>query len=494
MADKNNSVYSMTLARPREIIELLLACTNRHIRPPSVQFHGPLTRISKAWFYSQLDSDLIKYLIGAEESDARIHPGTSTNSANYEELAKHQSNDDIVLELLHTKMKQLSQFWESVLTVEARLITSDTIRMLAPSCVIASFFVSLTAPSSENCYSELELTTRSLWLSLCSFFEKQDAEYFNTALDTMAPFVLPLKVPFSDDVIFDACLFVALRQLGGTITPYLKSLLSKSQAAGAVAAQAESVDIDMMVDEHESPTAFHELDLDICREDIPLLIYSNPALIARATIIHWLVLLELTEATSLVVSSSLADFLTTLKGPDLLVWRPAFQNLFSVNPEISRSDACRLVQHFGDNCLMAQDLMRTEAAPSMCVSLVTALLPLSYFDDSDELEKKMARLLEWFSTSLVRKAMGTPRTLRRVSALYHNIMMLPNLSSRGERRETYRQRLIELLSSSDLRVKYYFSGVLPSIFDQLPPDSHDEVFDQIFDGFPNYPDWIEGTA
>lgn len=492
VTERTMAGYSTTFARPHEIINLLLACTNRHLSPPSVQFHGPLTRISKAWFGSQLDSDLLKYLLGAESNVDMLQD--TSDSVSRDELEKPQANDNIILELLHAKMKQLVDLWESLSIEETRLITNDTVRMLATSCLIASCFITLIKPSPENCHSDLKQATAGLWLSLCSFFQRQDIEYFNAALDALAPLILPLKVPFSGDCVFDSCLFAALRELGGTLTPFLKLLLSKNPIGGSTTAQDGPMDIDMLDDDIGPSSTSHELDLDICREDTPLLVYSTSPLIARATTIHWLVLLELHEDVSLVVTSSLVDFLTTLKGADLLIWRPIFQHLFSVKPEISRTDACRLVQHFGDHCLMAQDLMRTEAAPSMCVSLVTALLPLSYFDDSDELERRMSRLLEWFSTSLVKKAMGTPRTMVRVSSLYHGIMILPSISPHDNRKGTYRRRLIDLLANSDLRVKFHFSKLLPSIFDQLPPDDHDEVFDQTFDGFPNYPDWLEGTA
>ncbi|KAI5288880.1 Serine/threonine-protein kinase tel1, partial [Ascosphaera aggregata] len=494
MTDKVHASHLSTFALPQEIVSLLLACTNRHITPPSSQLHGAVSRISRAWFQFQLNSDLLKYLFDTEVPVSNLPHPSYSERVDFEDLGNSRPHDGIVLELLHAKATQLSRFWESLLTEEARMVTDGVIHMLTSLCVISSLFVRLTDSSSSKCHRELQQITDSLWLELCSFFEKQDIKYFMAALEILAPLILPLKIPFPDNCIVNASLFLSLRDCGAKIKPFLESLLRTSFHTGPIISQTEAVDIDMMVDGPHHFNTPSDPDLGFLREDYPLLIYPDWKMVARATIIQWLVLLEMTEDNPLTITGSVVDLLTSLKGADVLIWRPVFLNFFDTSLSIARADACRLIEHFADNCLMVWSIQRSEAAPSVCIHLVTVILPLLSLDDSDDLEKASHDLLDWFSQSLVVKGQGTPRTLARITTLYHGIMALPSTLSSNELRRSYQRKLIEVLLEGDLKVKYHLSKLLPSAFDRIPPDTHDGFFDDIFEGFPLYSDWIEGTS
>ncbi|KAI5294593.1 Serine/threonine-protein kinase tel1, partial [Ascosphaera acerosa] len=490
LTDKATAAQLSAYAHPAAIVNLLLTCTGRPELPSEKRTRGPATQLLRAWLVTEEDAALRDYLVLTPTKDY------STTKSMPCSGSVSSATDSAVLELLQTKLKQAQRMWDAFAVDNVHLLTSEAVCMAVSLCVTASFFLHIPDISSATCQNLAIESAEALWSDITKLLEERDPSYFVRTLETLGPLLIAIK-PFSaTDSTATAAMHKTLKHLGNKISDLTRHMIGNAEDKTPSASQASATKFDAEDDPNHQNIALTltDSDLEQLRGDISAPVYPNLKTFARAVALQWLVVLTLPEPLASEAPSALVSLLCSLSGHDLLVWRPIFLGLAQAPSSMSRPDACRLLEHFGDSCLMAWDVQKSEAAHALCIHAVSFMLPMLALDDSDDLEAAANDLLTWFTNSLVENAQGTPRAMARVATLYHDILTKPTIEASPENAGPFKQNLYTMLRGCDLRVKYHICQFIPDLFARSNAQSHDRFFDDIFESFPNYFDWLEGTA
>ncbi|KAK2789529.1 Serine/threonine-protein kinase tel1 [Onygenales sp. PD_12] len=490
LTDRVHVMQIATFARPLDLLELLINCTGRPFRFPAVALPGPLCRISKSFLRLSQDRELIEYLLLLEQGEeSRKVPRKNKADVSAESSVKQHPNDQLILELLQTKIDSFGQIWMQLCSDKRQHVTAEIIQILVSLCLTSTIFTeSLPLPTSFRCQS-LQKCTDKLWTSLCDFFAKKEVEFLHACLDVLSPIVLPLKPSLQvEDAILRAI---------HKIAPELISVLDQHRGVeGDSSLPAdEPMDIDFQLSSQESRARDYDPTPKFDREDTPA--YGDQNSIRRATVSHLYILHHLSGAYKNLeapTNDNLISYITSLNDADILACRPNFANLLGSWPNISRSDACSLLEFFGEKCLQSYELERCEAALSTCIDLMTSFAILWTAHEEDDLFDSASDLYDWFVRVILKKRLGSSRVLVRISRLMKGVLRANPSFSRDDSQPSPRTSLFKILHDGDLTVKFHLAGIIPTIFDRFILKEHDAIFDDVLNSLPSDPDWIEGIA
>ncbi|EGE85810.2 phosphotidylinositol kinase Tel1 [Blastomyces dermatitidis ATCC 18188] len=489
LPDRAYTMQIATFARPLELLNLLMSCTGRSFDFPHPVLPGPLCRISTSFFRLRQDYELIEYLLlTPREGHANEATAVSSKPTYIGFSVKPHPNDQVILELLQTKIDNFSQIWSQLSNDKRQHVTIEIIQILVSLCITSTIFTeSLPFPVSLRC-QHLQKCTKKLWINLCNFFSRKEVEFLHACLDILAPIILPLKLEIdTSDPVLRAVRLIA---------PEFIAVLNHHKGAERDSSHCAADPMDL--DDQFSPQESHTRDGDFFpkfdREDTPA--YEDQNSVRRATATHLHILYHLagtSKSSEVPTNESLVGHITSLDTVDILACRPNLALLLGSWPDISRSDACSLLVFFGETILRSYEFKMCEAALSICIELSTALIDHWIADEGDDLYECALDLYSWYAL-IVEERLGSPRVLIRIATLMERVLRADPLYPRDNSRPSPRTILFKILHDGDLTVKFHLSKVIPSVFDRFILKEHDAIFDDILENLPRDPDWNEGIA
>ncbi|EER38831.1 phosphatidylinositol 3- and 4-kinase [Histoplasma capsulatum H143] len=484
-------VYTMqvaTFARPLDLLNILMKCTGRSFDPPYPVLPGPLCRISRCFIRLRQDCKLIDYLFLTARQGPANETAADTRITYISSSVKQHPDDQLILELLQSKIDNFCQIWSQLNDDNHQHVTIEIIQILVSLCITSTVFTqSLPLPVSLRCQYLLK-STEKLWVALCGFFSRNEVEFLDSCLDVLSPIILRLKLSFDiNDPVMKAVQLIA---------PDFIAVLDHHN--GAELDSSNSAADQMDLDNHFSSQDSHIRDNDFApkfyREDIPA--YGDQNAVRRATATHLHILYYLNGAnksSEAPRNGTIVAHVTSLDIADILAARTNLVALLGSWPSISRSDACSLLVFFGETILQSYEFKMCEAALSICIELTTAFIDLWTTDEDDELFESAVDLYNWYAL-LVEESLGSPRVLIRIATLMGRILRADPLYPRDSSRPSPRTILFKILHDGDLTVKFHLSGIIPSVFDVFILKEHDAIFDDILENLPRDPDRNEGIA
>lgn len=472
-----------TFARPAGVLSLLISCSGGLVAPVNVISTSPLCRISRAWVQFQRNSSLIEYLLLAENSHSPKPADEGIESIS--RSTRHHPSYSIIVDLLQNKVDNFSHVWSMSTAERGHRITSEINQVLVSLCVVTNAFLEFI-PSQSFKSQNLKGSVDKLWKSLCDAFSR-DEEYLNASLEVIAPLVLSLKSPFDSSSI----LLQGLSNMAELLAP----ILEHRRQVGQVEDPAEAMDIDTSFSSDGNISTNDEIFAKVNREDsaVPLFLDRSSVRIAATVQLSILRKIRTTGETRSPLSVLIDYFESLTATESLMVWQYLVE-LFGQQPDITRDDACALVEMFGEKLLESYEFERCEGAISACIGLVGIFVELWAKNDKDELFESAYDLYVWFTDVVLGKGIGSSRALIRLADLLEGILKANPSFSGGSQHPSPRTSLFKILHDGDLVVKYHMSGLIPNIFSRFVLKEHDAIFNDVLDSLPQDPDWDEGIA
>nr|KMM71923.1 hypothetical protein CPAG_08223 [Coccidioides posadasii RMSCC 3488] len=488
VTDRLHASQVAWFARPLNLLNLLISCTGRTVASLAPSFYGPVCRLAQMWISYHQNRDLLKYLLLIDPQECFECSKLSNNGIiDVQSSTRSNPNDIIVLDLLQTRLDSFSQAWTQLFADKSSHITAETIQTLVSLCVITNSFVE--SISSQSFRSQtLKRATDALWKSLCEHLS-QDAASLQYCLDVLAPLILSLEPPFDrKSIIFKAV---------STMSPELLPLLNRRRELerGGANLSDDGMDLDGPFLSRESISAEFEIISKLNREDDATPIFEDLDSIRIASTVQ-LSLIEgyISTEDQVDVSGLISNYIETWDEADILVGWTYLANFVSSLPYISRSEACALIEFFGEQCLGSYALERCEASICACIKLMTCLAELWTTDESDDLHESASDIYTWFVDVLIGKGIGTSKALIRLSELLRHVLNANPAFLRGNQWPSPRTSLFKILRDGDSIVKFHVSDLIPGIFGGFVLKEHDAIFDDILESLPRDREWVEGIA
>ncbi|KMP08909.1 hypothetical protein CIHG_07076 [Coccidioides immitis H538.4] len=281
------------------------------------------------------------------------------------------------------------------------------------------------------------------------------------------------------------------------MSPELLPLLNRRRELerGGANLSDDGMDLDGPFLSRESISAEFEIISKLNREDDATPIFEDLDSIRIASTVQ-LSLIEgyISTEDQIDVSGLISNYIETWDEADILVGWTYLANFVSSLPYISRSEACALIEFFGEQCLGSYALERCEASICACIKLMTCLAELWTTDESDDLHESASDIYTWFVDVLIGKGIGTSKALIRLSELLRHVLNANPAFLRGNQWPSPRTSLFKILRDGDSIVKFHVSDLIPGIFGGFVLKEHDAIFDDILESLPRDREWVEGIA
>ncbi|WEW61049.1 Serine/threonine-protein kinase tel1 [Emydomyces testavorans] len=452
---------------------------------------GPVCRLAKMWICYHQRHKLIKYLLLIDAQDSFEYPSDSQNTdgrIDIECSTRNHSSDIIILDLLQARLDSFSQTWTQIFTDKSNHVSAETIQTMVSLCVINYSFIEFL-PSHSFRSQNLQRATDSLWKILCERIS-QDATLLQYCLDVLSPLILSLKPPFNRKSI----ILKALSRISSGLLPILKRQRDSERNGANLA--GEIMELDDQFSSQESGFVQSENFSKVNREDSGSQIFEDSDSVRVASTVQFSLLekfLSIEEHPG-GLSDLISSCIETWDEVDILAGWTYLTNFVNSNLDITRGDACTLIEYFGERCLESYMLGRCEASISACIKLMMCFVELWTVHESDDLHDSASDLYIWFIDILIGKGVGTSKVLVRLAELLEHVLEVNPTFLRENQCPSPRTSLFNILQEGDLAVKFHISSLIPRIFGGFVLKEHDAIFDDILKVLPRDRGWDEGIA
>ncbi|KAL1966845.1 hypothetical protein VTN77DRAFT_3810 [Rasamsonia byssochlamydoides] len=490
ISDRIQAAQIALFARPVNILDLLLSCTNRSTSPRSVQFRGPAGPISRAWFRHHQNRDLTEYLFTFDDhSVLKAIWHAEETFLSLEPPFRSDPNDGIVTELLQAKTDAFSQAWRALREEKLHHITGDVVQILASSCVVTAIFIECLPQPHGARVQELRKSSRRLWREICEYVSSGEDTTVQACLDILSPIISSapcLKDP--DDPVS--------RALDDLASPLIKTLEERrhSQGSESFPLEPEAMDLDDALSIRNETTVQDSV-IGLNRECVPIfsdIIAFQRCLTIQLSIFH-LGGAHVSENGDS-AQTSLISYLRTFNETDVLSAQNFLPKVFSDTSELTRTNVLDVLEHFAETCLQSYRLERCEGAQCLCIYLMTCFVDFWTTEESDDLHDSASDLYAWFIQVLVEKRKASPRVLIALTELLERVINSNPAYSMAEDGPSSRTSLFYILQEGDMSVKFSVAKLIPNIFGRFLLRDHEAIFNDVLESLPKDPDWNEGIA
>jgi ataxia telangiectasia mutated family protein len=490
ISDKIQAAQIALFARPGNILDLLLTCTNRSTSPCNVRFRGPAGPISKAWFRHNQNRALTEYLFSFDDHSVLKDIWHAEETfLSLESPSRSDPNDGIVTELLQAKTDSFSQAWKALRQEKLHHVTGDIMQIFASSCVVTAIFIECLPQPHGPRARELRKSSRRLWQEICEYVSNREDVTIQACLDILSPIISSapcLKEP-------DHPLSRALDDLA---SPLIRTLEERRHPAEShpLSLELEDMDLDDPLFIRNETSSQNSI-IGLNRESIPVISDATAferSLTMQLSIFH----LGGAHGSENVdpAKSSLASYLTTFDETDILCAQNLLPKIFSDFSELTRTDVLNILECVAEICLQSYQLERCEAAQCLCIYLMTCFVDLWTTEESDDLHDAASDLYVWFIEVLLGKKRASPRVSIALTELLARVINSNPAYSMGEEGPSSRTSLFNILQEGDMSVKFNVGKLISDIFGRFLLRDHDAIFDDVLESLPTDPDWNEGIA
>ncbi|KAK2873270.1 hypothetical protein FQN49_002477 [Arthroderma sp. PD_2] len=486
--DRAQTSHMATFARPLPLLNILTSCSGISVPEFSSSFIGPVGRISRTWVSLQQNSKIINYLLLTESNQSRVWEMLGNDKVvPVHAASRHHPSETLVLDLLQNKVDAFYQVWTALCTDKGHHVTMEIIQILTSLCLVSNVMIEFIPSQTLRCQN-IQESVGKLWASLCDKFSKEE-EHLNACLEVFAPLAFSWKAPFdTNDVILRG--LVRMMEL-------LVPVLERRRLSDEVDSQAsDAMDLDAGFSTQRPTAAETDTISKVHRGDSDTTLFPDSSSVRIATSIQLSIIhkLRLTEDIPLSLDGLVTEYLTTLTEADILVGWQYIVDLFKGRSDISRLNACKIIEHFGEKCLESYDLEGCEAAICACISLMGCFVDLWTANERDDLFDSASELYVWFTSVLLGEGLGSSRIFIRLADLSEAILRVNPSHSKDSQQASPRTTLFRILRDGDLIVKFHISKLIPDIFSRFVLKEHDVILGDVIDRLPQDSTWAEGIA
>lgn len=488
--DRIQTAQVASFARPLDLLNVLLACTNRSFSLPNHLFSGPTGLIAKNWHFCHRNQRLLGYLFHVEGMIESINPWDAESCFGIEQSTRVDPGDAIVLDLLQTKSEVFLQVWDAISENKSHHITVDIVQILCSFCIVTALYAECTPNQFATQLQTLQQNSQQLWRKICSFLGDRETDFSNAALELISPLLA------STSCLFDADCAVS-KSLCGLVPPLAEVLEScrRRQNEYIASDTEELMDLDDPLSMHDATLDVHEFITKMNREAIPL--FDDVATFQRCLTVQLSIFQNgqtKRHQSGQLDSEGLVAYLVDLEEVDILSAQRFLPQVYHSCSDMERESLLRILEDLGEKCLQSYGLERCESAHSLCIRMMDSFVPSWTSEVRDHLSESASDIYTWFTDVLLANQMASSRVYVSLTQLLDRVLEY-NANYPGDQSSpSPRTCLFTILQQGDLLVKFSVADSIPQLFGRFSLKDHDAIFSDVLESLPRDPDWTEGIA
>lgn len=489
MTDRIQTAQVAAFARPLDLLNLLLACTNKDFRLPHSQFRGPTGLVSKYWHFIHSNRELLRYIFCLEGTIESADPWIPGERLLLEQTTRQDPNDAVVLELLQAKSDTFLQAWQS-LSEKSHHITLDFLQILASFCITVTIYVETLPAQLASRLQNLQRNSRTLWNSICSFLANRETAFINAFLELFPPLLGSVSCFFEPNSAVS-------RGFQALLPPVSEILERQRRNQNEVLSVAdEAMELDDPLSNSGEPLWMKDQITTSNREALP--IFLDAATFQRCMTIQ-LSIFQKGQATGdqpeqFFADPNLVQYLTQLDEVDLLAAHHFMPEVYYACSGMKREWLLDILEDLGEKCLQSYELERCESSHTLCVHMMTNFVNSWTQTLGDNLSESASDIYTWLTDVLLGKGKASPRVFMALSDLLGAVLSSNPVYTSDQSSPSPRTSLFTILQEGDIPVKFKAANLIPRLFGQFLLKDHDAIFDDVLDSLPRDPDWNEGIA
>ncbi|EAW13128.1 DNA-binding protein kinase TEL1 [Aspergillus clavatus NRRL 1] len=490
VADRVQTAQIAAFARPLDLLNLFLACTNRQCKLPKLQYRGPGGLVAKGWHFYRSNQELLEYLF---HINGLLGP-TSTHEKNQpltlQFASRQDPNDDIILDMLQAKADIFLQTWRLLSENKTHHVTVDIFQILSSFCIVVAMYTECLPEQNTSRIENLHKNCQQLWENLCSFMASREVTYTQSCLELLCPLLAQdCGLGRKDSVIANS-----LYKLTPPLTKVLETYRQDQKQLLSCPDQ-ESMELDDPLMQSHDLLAENMCIINLNREHRPP--FQDSATFQRSMTIR-LSLFQLgfacTPFSETSATGPLIEYLTNLDEADLLSARHFLPHIYQACSVMDRSCLLDLLEDMGEKCLQTYQLERCENSQILCIRVLSSFVKAWTNGVGDHLTDSASDIYNWFTDVLLAKGRASSQVLIAFSRLLKEIFGVNATYTSGHSSPSPRTSLFTILRESDILTKFNVGNLIPLLFGHFPLKNHDAIFDDVLDSLPRDPDWDEGIA
>ncbi|KOS46779.1 hypothetical protein ACN38_g2263 [Penicillium nordicum] len=481
VTDRIQTARVAAYARPLDLLDLFLSCTNRSFAIPRYQVTGPIGHIARIWFFLHENRELLDY--GFHTNSVAVNPWGLQETWSLGQFSRQDPDDIVILDLLRVRSELFLHAWHAM-NEEKSHITLDNLQIMASFCVVVSLFMACLPRSSQSQSrsQDLHQNCQSLWNAICDFLaaHTQEPAFVQSCLDLLSPLLGPLT---SSDT--PPAIQTSLKEL---VAPLSKTLEHFRQSSKSPSTAEDPMDLDdrFMA---ETPVATDETILTLNRNS--LYIFVDPVAYQRYVTIQLSIFLR-TQADS--DSSSVVEYLAGLDEADILAAQAILPEIFQLCSKSEPSELLSILEDLGEKCLQSYEMERCEASHCVCIRMMTSFVDSWTNGPDDTLKESAMDLYNWFLEVLLTRKRAAPKVYIALAELIQEVIGTCPSYGNDQSLPSPRTSLFTILREGGVQVKFSVAKFIPALFERFLLKDHDAIFDDVLESLPRDPEWIEGIA
>ncbi|CAG7979258.1 unnamed protein product [Penicillium salamii] len=484
MTDRIQTARVAVYARPLDLLDLLLSCTNRYFPIPHYHVAGPMGNVARSWFFLYENRELLEYNFHTGVTQYP-NPWGSREELSLEESSREDPEDAAILELLRLRSESFMQAWHAMIEEKSR-ITPESLQIFASFCVVTYLFTSCLPQSTQSRSQELHQTCSSLWKSICNFLTTNELAFTHSCLELISPLLEPLMNGETPSAIQNS-----LKELVSPLSQALEHLRQSSKAPS----DDDPMDLDDRLSTEQASAAIDDTILATNRNSKSLFLdadtYQRCVTVQLST---YLALNADSSSSETSQTSHAIEYLTGLDEADILSAQSILPKVYRRCSRFTPPELLSLLEDLGEKCLQSYEMERCEASLCVCIGMMASLQDSWTIGNDENLKESAMDLYQWFLEVPLARKQATSEVSIALAGLIQDV--LGSSSSYGNQRSlpSPRTSLFTILREGDVRVKFSIAKFIPTLFERFRFKDHDAIFDDILETLPRDPEWIEGIA
>ncbi|KAF1922871.1 uncharacterized protein M421DRAFT_426490 [Didymella exigua CBS 183.55] len=484
----------------RDILQIVYACLDVPPNLPEPTLILVLGPISQACSWKARYHTLTNYLLLLEDGLPFLTQMPAEPPVSHFSITEHQpTNMEIkILEYCLSEVDRTTERWQEATQSNVQSITSDMMRIVTNLCIVAPAIASLSDLQDRRVIA-LESSTDKLVHALVSTLSKPQIEQYkiDAVLETCAKSLPDVRS-------YSKLGHTVFKRTGVTI---ISRHLSKALGDRIEVKQSFYTDDDDFMDIDNGDDSQMTTNSASMNDDVPRHTVQAETDIAalRASTTSYLHLVaalsERSDCSKGLIPSSFVRYLISLDEKELLRSRQFIRSLLRSSFRFARIDCLNVLERLSDALVSprAREYNTSEVANGMLVEFLVGTALVWGPDDKDSEAKVLYENVEdmyaYYVKELEKNGVRRSTHLREIIAdyLYGLLKHHPNFGQ-NPKVPSVRTSLFELLSESDITVKYHIAERLPSMFEDFVLSEHDKILQDVDSSLPGEDDGLEGIA
>lgn len=483
----------------QDVLQILFAALDMPQSPTDSSPFLVLGCISRARAWNTRYRTLAQYLL-LLDIDVEYLTSTPTRlSPSPLPAPKHQtSNVEIrILEHCLSEVEKTRERWNEAQS-SIQNITSDMMRLVTNLCIIASAVANLSNPQDRR-VNALDSSIEKLARAFVSTLSKPQTEQYK--IDAVLK-TCTRSLPALDS--YNTLNPNVFRQRGISL---LSRHISKALGARVEVKQSFYAEEDDFMDLDDGNDSQMTSNLAHLESDVPRHTEQAETDIAalRASASSYLNLVAaLTDSTNQnadQVPASFVEYLISLNENELLRSRQFVRSLLHSGLRLARTDCLNLLERLGDALAAprAREYNTSEVANGMLVEFLIGTTLVWVPDEKDSEAKVLYENVEdmyaYFVKGLEKNGVRRSIHLQEIIAIFlHGLLKHHPNFGLDPKIPSVRTSLFELLSESEIVVKYHIAERLPSMFEDFVLAEHDKILQDVDSSLPGEAEGLEGIS